>query len=274
MKRRTRSILSAALLASMMLLAAQAADDRKPIHLDLRIAPEGWNCEVSDVEAVLRSAGDELTPWYGPHDLPAIHVEPRGGPIVLYERAADGAIQMKLNTGDRLWAQMSFQFAHELCHVMCVYDDDDTGCKWFEETMCEAASLFVLRKMANTWREHPPYRNWASYAGALDDYANQRLAAAKLPEGLTLAKWYAQHATELRAKADNRPLNNVAAAALLPFIEAEPEHWEAVRWLNVAHPAKPQSMSDYLTAWRDNAPPEHRPFIARLAAALGVLLPR
>jgi len=77
------------------------------------------------------SHGGHLT-----HGAPVspILVEAKGGPIVLFRRGKNDEIFVRLDTGGYLWAQYSYQFAHEFCHILCRYDQDKTGNKWFEET--------------------------------------------------------------------------------------------------------------------------------------------
>ena len=64
-------------------------------------------------------------------------------PIVLFKRGPRGGSSL-LNTSDRYWCQYAFQFAHEIGHILCRYKDGDSTNKWFEETLCETASLYAL----------------------------------------------------------------------------------------------------------------------------------
>ncbi len=51
------------------------------------------------------------------------------------------------------WAQFVYQLSHELMHyVIRQYKKDkDSIIKWFEETLCEAMSLYILRQSSNKW---------------------------------------------------------------------------------------------------------------------------
>ena len=82
--------------------------------------------------------------------LEPILVEPKGGPITLFRRGPKGEYLVRLNTGDRHWAQHAYQFAHEFTHILANYDEHERRNKWFEESICEMASLFVLRRMSET----------------------------------------------------------------------------------------------------------------------------
>jgi len=235
-------------------------------RLIIRPAPNApWNASLRDVEKVLRSAASELWLYFPERTLKPIHVEPKGGPIVLFRRGPEGEYLVRLNTGNTYWAQYSFQFAHEFCHILCNYADHDYANKWFEESVCETASLFALRGMAETWKTRPPYPNWRSYAPHLRKYADQRIAAVKLPADTTFASWYHSSAEELRKNACIREKNRVVAGVLLPLFEKKPEHWEAVGYLNLSRVDRPRSFQQYLEDWHEHCPKEHRPFVQRIA---------
>jgi len=113
---------------------------------------------LRDVEKVLHSAAVALWPYFAGRTLKPILVEPKGGPITLYRRGPNGEYLVRLNTGDRHWAQHAYQFAHEFGHILANYDEHERRNKWFEESVCEMASLFVLRRMSETWKaaKHRP----------------------------------------------------------------------------------------------------------------------
>ncbi len=270
----TRRITALFLLVALLAPTTRADDQAaNPPKLDLRIAKSGWgDVRTTTVERHLQSVARELLPHFAGKQLPPINVEPKGGPIVLFKRANDGAIRMKLNTGGTLWAQYAFQFGHELCHVLCNYDADPHGNDWFEESLCEVASLYVLRRMGQTWKTDPPFDHWKSYAKHLTSYAADRLKVTHLPEGQTLAQWYKANRSKLHKSATKRHLNRIIASALLPLFEAQPRHWEAVWSLNAAKPKKAQTFERFLADWRKNTPAKHHKFIDRIAKEFGVTI--
>ncbi len=258
------------LLAALLLLAGQ---EKKADHpLEIRPLEKGWDVDVETVRQVLLAAAGELWKHFPDRELKPIIVEPTGGPVTLFARGPKGEYQIKLATGGTAWAQYTYQFAHELCHVLCNYDDDPSRCKWFEETLCELASLFVLRRSAETWKEKPPYANWKNYAGSLSGYADARIKEAPLPTGKTLAEWYKENADALAKNAVDRGKNTIAAVQLLALFEKTPAHWEAVTWLNTEKMTEAHTFTEYLRAWRSNSPEKHRAFINDIAKAFGVEL--
>lgn len=264
-------LLSATLLWSAG--ADEPSDSPKPVRhpLDVRVMEGDWGKAVQeDVRRVLMSAAGALWTHFPDRKLSPILVEPKGGPIVLFRRGPNGEYYVKLNTGDYFWAQYSYQFAHEFCHIVSNHDDDPTGQKWFEETLCEVASLYVLRRMGETWKVDPPYENWRSFAPALTEYAAERMKQHALPDGQSLATWYREHAEALGRTSTNRTLNSIAATALLPLFEKSPDHWLAVQWLNAGKPSEPQSFAAFLGDWHRHVPAEHRSFVKRIAHAFDV----
>lgn len=242
------------------------AEDAKPQPLRIEVAKDDWGgADLDDVAAVLRSAGGELHQFFPGRKLDPIIVRPRGGPIVLFKRGSKGEYFVHLNTGGNLWAQYSYQFAHEMCHILCTYEQDDTGNKWFEESLCELASLFVLRRMSETWKTMPPYANWKDYAKSLTAYADQRIKESQRPAGQTLAQWYAANEKALRERPDNRALNTIVATTLLPLFEKEPAQWAAVTHLNDGKPTQRQTLAEFLRDWHQNVPKENKAFVAKLA---------
>ncbi len=138
-----------------------------------RVEPEGFNASQRDIKALLDSAACTLWRYF-----PTAKIEPfvitRGheGPITLFRRNDRGEIVVRLDTGNTYWSQYSYQFGHEFCHILCGFRADAPGNKWFEETLCETASLFVLRAMARSWQHEPPYPNWRDYRDSLRQYAD------------------------------------------------------------------------------------------------------
>ena len=99
-------------IAAALAVASPAA--RATDHpLDIRPAADtSWGGEIQNVDKVLHSAAEELWRYFPERALKPILVEPKGGPITLYSRGPNGEYLVRLNTGGRLWAQYSYQFAH------------------------------------------------------------------------------------------------------------------------------------------------------------------
>lgn len=235
------------------------------------VEPFGWGAaSPEDIGILLADVASHLDRLLAEPVVEQIRVVPASGPdvvpITLFRHAQSGPITIQLAAQDTHWAQFSYQFAHEFCHVLSDYERlRDNPNQWFHEALCELASVFALRRMAERWPTHPPYSNWTDYAPSLDDYADNLLSDEnhQLPEGLTLAIWLPMHETELRQDAYIRDKNAIVAYQLLPLFEAEPSGWNAVRNM----PSSSGILTEYLAAWHGCVQPADKPFVKRVIGA-------
>jgi len=241
-----------------------------------RVEAAGFDASQRDIRAVLDSTGRELWRYFPDYEIePLVVTRGRQGPITLFRRNDRGEIVVKLDTGETYWCQYAYQFAHEFCHVLCGFDDDYAGNKWFEETVCETASLFAMRAMARAWKDDPPYSHWRDYRDALRSYADnvQRERHEVFPlvrHGLP--EFYRLHRETLAANSCQRDLNGAMSLVMLQLFEQEPTRWEAVRWLNSAPSPQGQTFQQYLKQWHSAVPPRHREFVRQVAELYGIEL--
>ncbi len=254
-------------------LGDDEAEQRKHT-LVIRANPDAmWGGSIEDLEKVLHSSAEPLWQYFPERELKPILVEPKGGPIVLFKPGPNGEFQVRLNTGDRLWAQQAFQFSHEFCHILCNHRPGVNRNLWFEESICEVASLFALRRMSETWQTAPPYPNWKDYSTSLTSYADDRLKKSKLPPGESLGDWYREHADHFAADPTNRDHNLVVAASLLALFEKQPQQWTAIQYLNGTGPRESQTFTLYLNEWHQRCPPKHQEFVAEIAKQFEITIP-
>ena len=239
-----------------------------------RVDTDGFGASEADIRAVLDSASRELWKFFPDYTIePIVVTRGHSGPITLFERNGRGEIVVRLDTGQTFWSQYSYQFAHEFCHVLCGFKEGYAGNKWFEETLCETASLYVMQAMSRTWRKSAPYPNWKDYRDSLRDYVDDILrkrATVYEIYGRGLSAFYRAHKSAMEKDACMRELNGAMAIVLLHLFEERPERWEAVRWLNSA-PARPgDTFETYLQKWHDAAPARHQSAVRRMADLFGV----
>jgi hypothetical protein len=242
-----------------------------------RIDTTDFNASEADIRAVCDSAAKQLWRHFPDYDLePFVVTRGKSGPIVLFQRNDAKEIVLRLDTSDTFWSQYAYQFGHEFCHILAGFKPGDRANLWFEETLCELASLYVIRGMARDWKENPPYKNWADYRDSLRSYADDVIVKRRLVREINtlgLGAFQRKHEAELAKEPTNRELNGAMAVVLLPLFEEHPEHWEAIRWLN--HEARPagESFAAYLARWRGAVPERHREFVSQLAAMYGIDVP-
>lgn len=270
-------VLHARYVRETLKLAATASElttDTAP-SLSIELSPDGWpGAQESGVLKVLNSAALPIWSSAGKPSLRPIAVvhDPKG-PLVAFDRGENDTYKVLLNVKGRLWARFAFQFSHEMCHILANYRDVPNQQMWFEEAICEAASLYSLRKMGGSWKVTPPYPNWKSYADSLTKYADDRIAGATPIESDDLVEWYERHRTMLGKTATNRELNLVAAIKLLEIFERYPNGWKSVRSLNRGDPTENRSLDAYLAGWYTRAAKGEKPIVKEIASLFMISVP-
>jgi hypothetical protein len=192
------------------------------------------------------------------------------GPQVRYGGNSVAGYDFDLTAPNDDWCRHVYQFAHETCHVLAQFQQWQHPNQWFEEAVCEAASLYALETMSslgtegqgpcvNLFYEHPP----RPFHEAMQHYVDTLIAEPERQfDGVCLAQWLNQNEASLRQNPYQRELTNIVANKLLGFFAATPTYWTAVEFLN----AKPcsagrDSLRDYLDNWRVATPAQHHKLI-------------
>lgn len=255
---------------------AHAADEQAT--LELLVEAKGWGAAApADLRTLLLAAAGEIWRWCPGERIRPIRVYHRPDfPQTDFRRDWGGRIRIGLATEEGGWAQMAFQFGHEFVHALAQHSaaarrswhPPRHSNLWFEECLCEAGSLFVLRRLAAGWQVAPPAPQWRPTAAAFADYAAQRLARAdhQLPAGRSFADWFRSNEPALRENHALRARNVIIARQLLSLLEAEPAGWKAACYLNLGKRQHGKSRAQYFAEWQSASPAAQRPFVARVAA--------
>lgn len=249
----------------------------------VQVAPGDWgSANPRDIQVVLDSVVSEFRPLVArqPQGVVNIRVVPRGtSPRVLYERGPEGEYVVQLTARDERWFQYAYQFSHELCHILSNFDHKErqgetvaSGNQWFEESLCETASLFTLKRMAASWAEHPPSRKWMGYGQVFGSYAEHLLAEnhRRLPANKTLGQWYAENQPALHDNPYLREKNELVATMLLPLFEKDPSMWQAIGYLNANPSSAGKSFSEYLADWHGACPTGTQEHVGKTMNLLGI----
>jgi len=251
-------------------------------ELEILVDKDGWGAApVPNVRALLLSTAQQLWRWCPGELIRPISVYHRPDfPQTDFLHDWHGRIRIGLACEDAHWAQMAFQFGHEFCHALAQHSaaarrswhPPRHANLWFEECLCETASLFVLRKMAEDWKTSAPYPNWKSYSGSLAGYAAERLAKPErqLPEGQNFGEWFQSNEASLRANHALRDKNVIVARQMLPLFEATPAGWDSVCYLNLGQRKDGKPLAQHLAEWQIATPAATKPFVARVAALFGL----
>ena len=243
--------------------------------LRIIVLPGDWgSSELEDIRRVCVSSAGTLWSQLSEDSLAPILVRrSQTGPVSLFERGKGSEYVVELDTSDNAWAQCAFQFSHEFCHILCNYRNVPNRQLWFEETLCESASLFALRRMAVEWKTKAPYSNWTSYSSSLGDYAADRIKKYDSQKD-PVSEFYQMHKAELEENANNRELNGYFAVQLLPLFEKTPSAWQSLRYINLGPKKENMSFEHYLSGWHDRVPAKHKQFVKKVATEFGIDLTR
>ncbi|MEY4751796.1 MAG: hypothetical protein RIQ60_4010 [Pseudomonadota bacterium] len=266
---------------------AVAAVSPRPLDVALEVVDGGWGggtpSEIKPVlEAVIAAFPAAGTRADRPVEPLALRVRHRfGGPRIDYQRDRDGRTVIFLSARDDRWYQYVYQFAHEYCHLLSHFDRKRQGDdivrdhQWFEEAVCETASLFAVRRLAAEGNSADASMVARHIAPQLTQYAEQLIAQPhrQLESGIALKAWYAQHMETLRSQPYLREYNELVALQLLPLFETEPARWAALAWLNPTELAPGLPFADYLDAWRIATPVFVQPLVANIQTSFGLVPP-
>jgi hypothetical protein len=126
---------------------------------------------------------------------------------------------------ERDWSKLAYQFGHELGHVFANSWQANAKpmqpCQWIEEALVEALSLRGLGRLAERWKQNPPFPKDNGFSNTIADYQRDianRYSALAREQGLAgdPAKWFAAQ----RAKIEiGGGLNQYAQAASFMLLQ-------------------------------------------------------
>jgi hypothetical protein len=251
----------------------------KKMGLHLKVEAGGWGGAPPEaIETVLYSVADELMSRL-PQKLtvPIVVSHTDDSPVALYERGPAGEYRVHLHASGENWHLYVYEFAHELCHILSNYEENvgaDTTKynQWFEETLCETASLFALKNVAASWEAAPAAKSVksANAARKLRRFFDHLIAEGhrQLPPHTPLVSWLQENEAKLRNDPYLRQKNEVLANLLLPLFQENPQNWTALNYLNLDPSDARTDLAEYLRHWYENAPSEHKHFVGAVLALL------
>ncbi len=208
---------------------------------------------LSEIRAVLLSAYGVLVRSFEAAPEEAVHVSlwNRDCPFTVYDQRP---YQVFLSARDTYWSQYVYQFSHELCRILTHFDRYKTHRhKWFEESLCELASLHVLNSLATAWKEDPPSGVFeaSAFAKHHQSYAEEIERKTPIPPQSDLPAWFNRNIDRLEEDPTRRELNRVVAVSLLSSFRENPALWRDCGWLNRWDARKDSTLSEYLNSWTD-----------------------
>ena len=229
------------------------------VELVINPVSDGWEGIGADnAKAIALSAADSLL-----ENIPGVSLDPiilensSDGPVVLFQRGSNNEYQVKINIGDTFWAQLVYQFSHEFMHILSNYGRTESDSnQWFEEALCEAASIHAVKRLSVVWETNPPLPHLQSFAPSMKDYYNNLIAEPHryLQSGDSIANWYQREQVSLRNDAGQRDKNEVLGTKIYQFFEESPDRWRAVRYINMSNVNGQITLKQYLTDWQTHLP--------------------
>jgi hypothetical protein len=163
-----------------------------------------------------------------------------GPPAVWLHPDGSSMAWIIVDISERDWSKLAYQFGHELGHVMAnswqPHAKPSVPCQWIEEALVEAFSLRGLGRLAESWKQNPPFPGDNAFGGSIARYRAdiiKRYSALADEQGLSgnPSRWFTDHRSEI----ENPGLNPNAQAASLSFLaeyERAPSCVEALGALN------------------------------------------
>ena len=238
---------------------------------EIHVAEGDWDgAKTEEIEAVLHVVADEILGHFPDRKLSPITVSPtQRNPVVLFQKSANDEYQVHLSAKGTKWAEYIYEFSHELFHILANYQNHaPRGMPthlWLEESLCETASVYTLKKLSLAWAETPPRAEWASYASTLKQYTGRVIGEQRhyLPANVSLTKWMQENEPRMMNDPYLRDKNALVANLFLPLLEQNHD-WEAVAFLNTTDRIDQRALADYLADWHQRTPFEHQGLTRRV----------
>lgn len=251
--------------------------------VSIRVMPGDWGgADRQDVEYLLKSVARELWMYFPGRTLKPILVVPtERHPVAGYSKGPEGEYFVYLSAKGRHWSQYAYQFAHEFAHILSNYERHGRSQlrrnQWFDESLCETASLFTLRRLGASWLkgETVPYPHWKTYGAAMQTYVSDLLSQPHrlLPPKRAFAEWYQGNADQLDRDPYLRDRDELVAGMLLPLFEENPEAWSTIAYLNLGEADASVPFQSYLANWHRNTPEAQRAVVAKIIELFGFPVP-
>ena len=223
---------------------------------------EDWdgptNTEVKDVLEPTYNLMMESTGLPILNEVLSVYRTHSGNPFVNLEYVDGSKVQrIGLFTRYYYYQQYTYQFAHELTHVLTNWEETpnrDRRFKWFEETIAELGSAFVIKQYEASPPAAMTYEgdSWSSYfdANYPDRYPEILANNWNIDSNATVSDWFHDYIGHLTGDCCIRELNWAVAREMLPSFLADPSLWESTVYLNKWDSTSDIDFNDFLSSWR------------------------
>src|SRR5438270_608429 len=105
--------------------------------MEIAVQPTGWESEIAEMQRLLENVVQHFLRHFANPPSGRIKVEYRvdGPPMTVFRPSSADDYRILLPSRGRYWAQCSYQFAHEFCHVLCDFEKPRAvSNNWFQES--------------------------------------------------------------------------------------------------------------------------------------------
>lgn len=178
-------------------------------------------------------------------------------PRVWLHKDTPGVAWIIVDIGVRRWAQLAYQFGHELGHVLCNSWLPDTDLKpptrWLEEALVDAFSIRGLALLADSWEKNPLFPGSADYGTALRGYREEVVKGYRDATGAQpvtdVAAWFRANRQTLEQLNGIGKIEGPGLLAILGELERDKACVEDMGALN-RWPERAASLGEYLRRWQ------------------------
>jgi hypothetical protein len=180
-----------------------------------------------------------------------------GPPYVWLHPDGSSMAWIVVDISERDWSKLAYQFGHELGHVMAnswqPHAKPAVPCQWIEEALVEAFSIRGLGRLAESWKQNPPFPGDNAFGDAIADYRQniiRQYSALADQQGLSQssAEWFARHRSNIE-KLGLNPFAQAASLKVLAEYERAPSCVEAIGALNRWPGRTAIPIEDYFRQW-------------------------
>jgi hypothetical protein len=184
---------------------------------------------------------------------------PSGAPAIWLHGDGSTTAWIIVDIGQQAWSQLSYQFGHELGHVLAnswqAHAKPAAPCQWLEEAIVEAFSLRGLGHLARNWKQAPPFPGDNAYGDAIASYRQdviQKYRTLAVQQGgiEDAGGWFTRHRTEIEAPNGLNRFAQAASLIILAEYERTPGCVEALGALNRWPGRTGVPLSEYLREWQ------------------------
>ena len=241
------------------------------------IVDTGWNPDTLEYSRhIIQMVADTFEALIGAElgaEVCVVNVRNSDYPMAHYEKLGSSFLVTLSCSSDGSWCQIALQLAHELCHLYSNHSQArGHKYKWLEESLCEAASIATLQKLAVEWERSPLASVNPGYGKLMLDYIEERHASTRTIKFKNEFKhWLGASLQQLESNSIQRSLNNVVAKYLYSrLLSSHPDVWRVIRHLNRWDCHENASFQEFGRSWLAATPEEDKHATQRLLELLTI----